>query len=136
MNTGSQSKLEVRLMRSFLALSGAFVAALGLMAVPAQAADQIDFNRDVRRILSDNCFKCHGPDASERKGGKKIKGLRLDTPDGAFADLGGYSAIVPRHPEKSEVIHRVTTEDPDDKMPPPESGKKLTSEDIALLKKW
>src|SRR5262245_64956610 len=128
MNTGFQSKLEIRLMQSFLTVAGAFFAFLGLMAAPAQAADQIDFNRDVRRILSENCFKCHGPDASERKGGKKGKGLRLDTPDGALADLGGYSAIVPRQPEKSEVIRRIITDDPDDKMPPPKSGKKLSAD--------
>jgi hypothetical protein len=96
----------------------------------------VDFNRDVRRILSDNCFKCHGPDAKERKGGKKGVGLRLDVPEGAFADLTGHSAIVPRHPEKSELVRRITTDDPDDKMPPPESGKKLTLEEITLLKKW
>src|SRR5262249_21376473 len=70
------------------------------------------------------------------KGGKKGQGLRLDTPEGAEADLGGYSAIVPSHPEKSEVVKRITTEDPDDKMPPPKSGKKLTAQEIELLEKW
>src|SRR5213593_1448128 len=83
-----------------------------------KAGEAVDFNRDVRRVLSDNCFKCHGPDAKERKGGKKGVGLRLDVPEGAFADLGGHNAIVPRHPEKSELVRRITTDDPDDKMPP------------------
>src|SRR4030095_7052075 len=81
-------------------------------------------------------FACHGPDANERKGGKKGQGLRLDTPEGAVADLGGYSAIVPGHPEKSDVVKRITTDDSDDKMPPPKSGKKLTTQEIALLTKW
>src|SRR5207253_11213527 len=54
----------------------------------SQAAERVDLNRDVRRILSENCFKCHGPDANERKGGKKVQGLRLDMPEGAQADLG------------------------------------------------
>ena len=106
----------------------------GWAVTGGRAADRLDFNREARRILSDNCFKCHGPDAKERKGGKK--GLRLDTADGARADFGGHSAVVPRHPEKSELIRRITTSDVDDKMPPPSSGKKLGPEEIALLQKW
>src|SRR6185436_3576274 len=100
----------------------------------SNASESVDFNRDIRRILSDNCFKCHGPDGKERKGGKK--GLRLDTPEGAQVDLGGYRAIVPGQPDKSELVKRITTEDPDDKMPPPDSGKKLTKAEIALLQNW
>src|SRR5262245_33689693 len=134
MKSGCRSCL--RFGRLFLTVGSAFLVLTGLKAATAPAGDQVDFNRDVRRILSDNCFKCHGPDAGERKGGKKGKGLRLDTPEGAFADLDGHSAIVPRNPEKSEVVRRITTEDPDDKMPPPKSGKKLTSQEIATLKKW
>ena len=115
----------------------AFCAVIALLRADAsRAAETIDFDRDVRRILSENCFKCHGPDAHERKGGKKGQGLRLDTPDGAQADLGGHSAIVPGHPEKSELIRRITTEDPDDKMPPPKSGKKLAPQEMALLESW
>src|SRR5436190_17826982 len=99
----------------FLAGSGAFAAPPG---------DTVDFNRDVRRILSENCFKCHGPDSKVRSNGKKV--LRLDLLESARADLGnGHQAIVPGHPEKSELIRRITTADPDDKMPPPDSGKKL-----------
>ena len=99
----------------------------------APAGDAVAFS-DVRRILSQNCFACHGPDAKERKSGKKT--LRLDLPDSARAERGGITAIVPGHPEKSELIARITTANPDDKMPPPDSGKKLTGEEIALLKKW
>ncbi len=117
-----------------LALGTSIALTVGLAT--SQAGERVDFNRDIRRILSDNCFKCHGPDANERKGGKKGQGLRLDTPEGAQADLGGYSAIVPGQPDKSEVFRRIITEDPDDKMPPPKSGKKLTTHEIGLLKRW
>ena len=71
-------------------------------ALPAAAADRpLDYSRDIRPILADNCFRCHGPDEHERKGGKKGARLRLDMPEGAQMDLGGYQAIVPGHPEKS-----------------------------------
>jgi hypothetical protein len=111
----------------------AFLA--GSAASAAPSGDAVDFNRDVRRILSENCFKCHGPDAKARSNGKKV--LRLDLPESARSDLGnGHQAIVPGHPEKSEMVRRITTADPDDKMPPPDSGKKLTAKEIALLKKW
>ena len=94
----------------------------------------VDFNRDVRRILSENCFLCHGPDAKEGKGGKQS--LRLDLPESAKAEHGGHRPIVPGKPEQSEIIHRITTTDLDDKMPPPDSGKKLTAPEIALLNQW
>lgn len=77
---------------------------------------------------------CHGPDASERKGGRD--GLRLDTADGAQADLGGFRAIVPGRPEESELIQRITTTDPADLMPPPKSGKRLSAADVAVLREW
>ncbi len=93
-----------------------------------------DFNRDIRPIISNNCFQCHGPDEKERKGG--TDGLRLDTAEGAAEDLGGYRAIVPGDPEKSELITRLTTEDADDLMPPRKTGKKLTPREIGLLREW
>ncbi len=111
------------------------LSGLLFLAGPAgQAGEAVDFNRDIRHLLSENCFKCHGPDAKERKGGKD--GLRLDTLEGAEVDLGGYRAIVPGQPGKSELLKRITTDNLDDKMPPPSSGKKLTKPDIALLKAW
>ena len=101
----------------------------------AAAADQpVDFNRDIRPILSNNCFFCHGPDEKERKGGGD--GLRLDTTTGAFADLGGHAAVVKGKPEESELIKRVGSTDPDLVMPPPKSGKKLTAREVELLKQW
>ena len=95
------------------------------------AGGEIDFQRDIRPILSDACFHCHGPDKEERKGD-----VRLDTREGAFADLGGYHAIVPGKPEESEVMKLITAEDPDDRMPPKKSGRQLTAQQIELLKKW
>ena len=73
-------------------------------------ARPVDFNRDIRPILSNRCYACHGPDAGKRKG--LAKPLRLDTEEGAFEDLGGYAAIVRGDPEESELIRRVATDDP------------------------
>ena len=87
-------------------------------------ADEIDYNWHVRPILSENCFKCHGPDASSRKAK-----LRLDVADVATAELPeskGKFAIVPRHSERSELIRRITSRDPDERMPPESTHKTLT----------
>ncbi len=113
----------------------AFAAAPVLsLAAGAFAQAPPDFQRDIRPILSNNCFHCHGPDEKERKGGEH--GYRLDTLEGAFADLGGYKAIIPGKPEESELFKRVTTKDEDDAMPPRKSGKKLTEKETALLREW
>ena len=97
-----------------------------------RAADEINYNRDVRPILSDTCYKCHGPDAAERQAG-----LRLDLHDGAVAKLeSGATAIVPGKTDESELIARIRSTDPDRVMPPPASGKKLTPQQIAALTKW
>lgn len=92
---------------------------------------KIEFNRDIRPILSDNCFFCHGPDEAERKAD-----LRLDTEEGARADLGGYFAVVSGNPDESELISRIHDSDPDSIMPPPESKRVLTEEEKALLQQW
>ncbi|MHC4994442.1 MAG: DUF1553 domain-containing protein [Planctomycetota bacterium] len=97
-----------------------------------RAADTpIVFNRDIRPILSDNCFHCHGPDHTDRKAD-----LRLDTQADAFAEINGTRPIVPGDPNDSEVFLRIIADNPDDLMPPPESNKKLTTEQIDLIKKW
>ena len=127
----------IRSMENRLLRLAAAVLLAGRLAALGQDGGTVDFNRDVRRILSDNCFTCHGPDEAERKGGQRSEGgLRLDTSEGARADLGGYAAIIPGHPEQSELIARITTEDSDDLMPPADSGKKLTPEEIEVLKLW
>ena len=108
---------------------------LGLMvAVSARAASKgpVDFDRDIRPILSENCFACHGPDDKERKAK-----LRLDRKEDAFKRLkSGGLAIVPGSPDKSELITRITTRDEDDVMPPPKSGKKLTPAQVDLFRRW
>ena len=113
------------------------LAAVVLVLVPVEpavGAENLEFNRDIRRILSENCFQCHGPDAGEKKGGKK--GLRLDLAESALARRGNHAAIVPGHPEQSEMVRRITASDADDLMPPPDSGKSLKPSDVALLKQW
>jgi mono/diheme cytochrome c family protein len=96
------------------------------------AAKPIDFDREIRPILSDKCFKCHGPDARERKGG-----LRLDTPEGTFGEAeSGGRAVVPGNLEESELYWRITSDDDLDRMPPPKSGKTLKAEEIGKLKAW
>lgn len=94
-------------------------------------ASEVDFNREIRPILSNRCLVCHGPDAAERKAG-----LRLDTEDGARADLGGYAAIQPGNPEASELFLRVTAKDEADRMPPAKTGDRLTEDQISLLRRW
>jgi hypothetical protein len=96
-----------------------------------QARDKVDFTREIRPILANNCLLCHGPDAKARKAD-----LRLDTPEGATALHDGKAAIVPGKPDQSELLKRVTTADKEDLMPPVKSGKKLTKEQIDLLKRW
>ncbi|MEM1444130.1 MAG: DUF1549 domain-containing protein, partial [Verrucomicrobiota bacterium] len=94
-------------------------------------AETLDFNRDVRPILSDKCFKCHGPDAKNQK-----SDFRIDTFEHATADLGGYSGVVPGDLEESETHYRIHTDDPIDMMPPPEAKMALTKEEIAILDRW
>ena len=93
---------------------------------------QIDFNRDIRPILADKCWGCHGPDATA----KKIK-LRLDSETAATADLGrGRRAIVPGVVEQSQLVRRITASDESMRMPPVDSGHKLTQPEIDSLIEW
>jgi hypothetical protein len=97
-----------------------------------QAVARVDFNRDIRPILSDKCYSCHGPDATAQK----VK-LRLDSETSATADLGrGRRAIVPGAPDKSEIVKRVTHADAEMRMPPTSSGRTLTPREIELLSEW
>src|SRR6266498_2288302 len=106
-----------------------------VMAVSPQSGfpqRRIDFNRDIRPILSDKCWLCHGPDAPT----KKIK-LRLDSEAAALADLGpDRRAIVPGHPERSDLVRRITAEDDLTRMPPAYSDRTLTKQQIGLLTEW
>ena len=106
------------------------IVGCALAGVPAYA--DIDFGRQIRPILSDRCFFCHGPDAGNRKAD-----LRLDTAEGARAALGGgMSAIAPGGLEHSEVFHRISSDDPDERMPPPKSKLSLSADEIALISQW
>jgi hypothetical protein len=98
----------------------------------AHAAEQpLSFNRDIRPILSDKCFACHGFDAKKRKADR-----RLDTPEGAYAVLDGVQAIKPGDLTKSGAWLRITSTDEDEVMPPPEFHKRLTASEKATIKRW
>ena len=114
----------------------ALVVLLTAVILPtARPADgekqQIDFSQDIRPILSDNCFACHGPDEKKREAN-----LRFDTKAGAFSSPSGYPVIVPGKPQESELYLRITSNDDTYRMPPPESAKVLTEAQIELLTRW
>jgi len=96
-------------------------------------AEKIQFNKSIKPILSNNCFSCHGPDA------KVVKGdLQLHLREKAISELekSGERAIVPGNRDESSLWHRITSTDPDEKMPPPESNHKLTNEEIKTIGQW
>ncbi len=112
----------------WLFLAAAFLASTRLHADEAK----ISYDRDIRPILADNCFACHGPDAHQRKAK-----LRLDTRTGALAELrGGGHAIVPGKLDDSVLVERITADDRSLRMPPKKSGKNLTPAQIDLLRRW
>jgi hypothetical protein len=101
-------------------------------AIARAAEPTLDFNRDVRPILSDRCFSCHGPDGEDRQAG-----LRLDLRETATAELdSGMTAVVPRDLTTSELIARITSTDPDVVMPPPRFNKPITPSEAEILKRW
>lgn len=119
------------------AFVAAFVAFTVCSRAPAFAADppappSPGFNREIRPLLADRCFRCHGPDSAARKAG-----LRLDRRDGATSDLpSGKRAIVPGDVSASELVRRITATDPSDRMPPPDSKLALSEEERDLLIEW
>jgi len=130
-------------MKKYISFGAIVLVVIGLIYGIVYIADgkkgasskAISYNRDIRPILSDKCFACHGPDVNKVKAG-----LRLDLPSRAFAELEknkGHYAIVPGFPEKSELITRIESNDPKIMMPLPESHlTKLSKEEIALFKRW
>lgn len=102
-----------------------------LVTAAVHAETKLDFNRDVRPILSDHCFACHGFDAKKRKAD-----LRLDTAEGAYALHDGVQAIKPGDPNASALIERILTKDPEEVMPPPEAHKPLNAAQVATLRRW
>src|SRR5262249_33445257 len=97
-----------------------------------EANKTIDFNSEIRPILSENCFACHGPDEKQRKAKLRfdqIESALAERPDGLFVIKAGKSA-------ESELVARINSTDPELKMPPPQSNKKLTPQQIELLQRW
>ncbi len=119
--------LHERGLYGFLLIGLAGIGPSAAAAVP----ERVEFNRDIRPILSDKCFACHGPDANHRKAD-----LRLDTEAGARADLGGHAALVPGKPQESAVIARITSPKRGQRMPPAKSGKELSPREIELIRLW
>ena len=114
-----------------------FLALLPFMLTSAYAADGVQFNRDIRPLLAENCFHCHGPDPGTRKAG-----LRLDTEAGFFAarvDKKGHEeppTIIKGKPDQSTLYQRMLSTDEDEVMPPPETHKTLKPDQIALVRRW
>jgi hypothetical protein len=99
---------------------------------PAPGPAPVDFNRDVRPILSQACFQCHGPDEGSRKGG-----FRLDSREETLkVGKSGHAAVVPNQPDASELVKRITSSDPDEVMPPADAKDQLTAEQKDVLRRW
>jgi hypothetical protein len=124
----SKASIE-RVVLSLTAVVGSVLAISSTIVTGAEPPlpDRIEFNRDVRPILSDNCFYCHGPDAGHRQAE-----LRLDIREEALA----LSAVVPGRADESPLIERIVTDDVDALMPPPHSNKKLSERQKEILKRW
>ncbi|MEI6714434.1 MAG: PSD1 and planctomycete cytochrome C domain-containing protein [Verrucomicrobiota bacterium] len=101
------------------------------LSTPITKAADLSFNRDVRPILSDKCYYCHGTDPNHRKGER-----RLDTPEGAFTEKDGVRAVVPGKPDESDIIARIFTTDREELMPPAKSHKTLSETEKATIKRW
>jgi hypothetical protein len=117
-------------------LASATLAGLGADAGRKEPATpvsaRVDFNYQIRPLLSDRCFRCHGPDSSKRKAE-----LRLDRREGVFKDIGdGWAIVKPRNPERSELIRRINADLDDDLMPPPDSHLALSDDEKAMLRRW
>lgn len=130
-NTGPMSFTRLFLPTSRLFRSGSFLLA-AMLVTPADGATPLRFNQDIRPILSEKCFSCHGMDEEAREAK-----LRLDTPEGAFRKKRrGKSALVPGDPAASEAWLRIISDDEDEVMPPPEFHKKLTAAEKKIIRRW
>lgn len=108
-----------------------FLVAMQTLSGTASAAPPVDFARDVLPLISDACFRCHGPDEKAREGD-----LRLDSKEGLYRILDGKAVVKPGKPEESELVRRLLSTDPDEVMPPPAAARHLKPEEIAKLKQW
>ena len=116
--------------RFLLTLACAFLPA-SAAATPPGAGARVDFNRQVRSILSDKCFACHGPDDQQRQAG-----LRLDTKAGAFADRGGSAVILPGNAAESRLYQRISHESAIARMPPPAADRTMSPGEIETIRRW
>ena len=118
-------------------LQGAMIIAAVLLVTgfwpwPSHGESEVEFNRDVRPIIADKCFACHGPDEAARK-----EDLRLDLKEGLFGKAGfGQPIVAPGDPEESEIYYRISNPDPDERMPPEEFHLKLRDDEIETIKRW
>jgi hypothetical protein len=125
--------LKLRLLFALLvSASLAWILSATRAAPAAEApAKPVDFNREIRPILSDNCFKCHGPDEKMR-----MANMRLDETEGLFVDRGGYKIIVPGNSAQSKIYQKISSKDVAFRMPPVYSGRTLTEKQIEVIKQW
>lgn len=120
---------------SMLRLWLVLIAPVFFLSAAAQSRAEetpVSFSRDIRHLIADKCFACHGPDST-----RSDVSLRLDLRDAVFKqDDTGHAAIVPKQPDRSEVIRRIFSDDPAERMPPPDSKKQLSVEQRFLIKRW
>ncbi|MBX7169079.1 MAG: PSD1 and planctomycete cytochrome C domain-containing protein [Pirellulales bacterium] len=107
------------------------IAWSGPTSTAADLPERVEFNRDVRPILSDNCYFCHGPDKNKRQAD-----LRLDTRAGLFGESDVPGSVVAGDPNASELWRRMVSADPDEHMPPAESGKQPSEHELAIVRRW
>ncbi|WP_397568143.1 PSD1 and planctomycete cytochrome C domain-containing protein [Schlesneria sp. T3-172] len=131
-SAGMARSARSRSLTTFVCAATLSTLVLGSVSSVSGADRKIEFNRDIRPILSNNCYLCHGPDKNQLQAG-----LRLDKPETAVAKLeSGNTGIVPGDVSASAIIERITTSDPNLKMPPAESGKSVSESEIETLKAW
>jgi len=112
-------------------ISSILLGILYVGCVPLAPAAPVDFQRQIRPILSDNCLRCHGPDESSR-----MAGLRLDTKDGILTSRTNGTPVIPKNPQESLLYKRISDPDPRRRMPPLSAHKELTEPQKALLRQW
>jgi mono/diheme cytochrome c family protein len=118
-------------MRSWISMLAPLVGFAALAGAQTAANKPIDFNREIRPILSDQCFQCHGPDD-----GKRMANLRLDDRASVFAERNGYRIVTPGDPAKSRLFERITTDKRALRMPPASTGRTLSEKQVALIRDW
>ncbi len=112
-------------------LAGVFALVQVASSHAGDTSSRVDFNRQIRPILSESCYQCHGPDQNKRKAN-----LRLDRREGLFRSEDGTTVVVPGKPGESEMVERITSDNPDLQMPPPKGGARLTPEQVRLISRW